>query len=425
MKLEKLTERIAKTSEILVISAVFPPEPVVSARTSADISDGLRAVKYQVTVLASFPSRPEGKLFAGYSRKLYQRENMENGVDVVRCFATLSPDSRIVSRLLENLSFGITSSWQVLLAKRPQVIYANTWPIVATGLLFLVATLRRIPLVISVQDVYPEALIVQGRITPESLLARVMRTIDSLIARRSAHVIVISERFAEIYRDQRGVPPERLSLVPNWINGQMIDVTTAGRKFRQIKGIAETDFLLVYAGNVGVAAGVDTLLAAIRHLPAETSVRLLVAGSGSQLAACQSAAEEIGGGRIVIHSPWAADETSAVLRAADLLVLPTQGEQSLVSVPSKLLSYMLAGRPVLATAVPDSDLADLVAQSQCGWVVEPDRPDILAQKIEEISQLDTNELKRFGERGRTYVLQHFDKKVCLPKVVEILEKAAA
>jgi colanic acid biosynthesis glycosyl transferase WcaI len=407
----------------LIVSAVYSPEPVVSARTSAEVADELCHIGQQVTVLAPFPNRPAGKLFAGYSRKLYQRENMENGVDVVRCFATLSPDSRIVSRLLENLSFGITSSWQVLLAKRPQVIYANTWPIVATGLLFLVAALRRIPLVISVQDVYPEALIAQGHITPESLLARVMRTIDSLIARRSAHVIVISERFAEIYRDQRGVPPERLSLVPNWINGQMIAVTTDGRKFRQIKGIAETDFLLVYAGNVGVAAGVDTLLGAIRHLPAETSVRLLIAGSGSQLATCKSAAEEIGSGRIVIHSPWAVDETSAVLRAADLLVLPTQGEQSLVSVPSKLLSYMLAGRPVLAAAVPDSDLADLVAQSQCGWVVEPDRPDLLVEQIEKIRALNPVERQQKGDMGRAYVLENLTEDVCVPKVIRILESA--
>jgi colanic acid biosynthesis glycosyl transferase WcaI len=209
-------------------------------------------------VITAFPSRPAGKLYAGYKRRLFQSEKGHAGMVIVRCFATFSRQSSLFSRFLENISFGINGGLALIFQPKPSVIYANTWPIVATGLLFLVAALRRIPLATSVQDMYLEALIAQGRIAQESLLARVLRTIDSLTARRSAHVIVISERFAEIYRNQRGVPPERLSLVPNWINGQMIDMTTDGRKFRQIKGIAETDFLLVYAGNVGIAAGVDT-----------------------------------------------------------------------------------------------------------------------------------------------------------------------
>ncbi len=408
---------------VFVVSAIFPPELVVSARTSAETADKLHEIRHRVTVIAPFPSRPDGKLFPGYSRKLYQREKMENGIEIIRCFSTLSPESRIVSRLLENLSFGLTSGWQVLLAKRPHVIYANTWPVVATGILFLISKLRRIPLVISVQDVYPEALMAQQRMGDSSFLVRLMRRIDGIIARHSAHVIVISEHFAEIYRDQRGVDPERLSLVPNWIDGQMIDMTTSGREIRRLNGIAEADFLVVYGGNVGVAAGIETIIEALRLVPKGPSVRLFIAGSGSQLAACKSAAKEIGGQRILIHSPWPADETSEVLRAADLLVLPTQGQQSLVSVPSKLLSYMLAGRPVLATAIPNSDLADLIMRAQCGWVVEPDRPDLLAQKIEEITLLNADERRRFGERGRAYVLQHFSKEVCLSKVVEILERA--
>jgi colanic acid biosynthesis glycosyl transferase WcaI len=408
---------------VLVISCVFPPEPVVSAQTSAQIAEMLANTNHTVTVVTSFPSRPAGKLFPGFSRKLVQRERTESGIEIVRCFSTLSPESRMLSRLLENLSFGLTGGWQALVGKRPQVVYANTWPIVATGLLLLVAKLRRIPVVISVQDVYPEALMTQQRIKDDGFLVRFLRWIDGVIARNSAHIIVISERFAEIYRDRRRVLSSRLSLVPNWIDSNQIDVNASGQQFRLRKGIARNDFLLVYGGNVGVAAGVETVIESIRLLANETCIRLLVAGSGSQLAACQKSAQQIPGQPVLFHSPWAAEETSEVLRAADVLVLPTQREQSLASVPSKLLSYMLAGRPVLATAVPGSDLANLLSRSQCGWVVEPDRPDLLAAQIKEVTQLDPAERQRRGNSGREYVLRNFAKDVCLPKVIRILEQA--
>jgi colanic acid biosynthesis glycosyl transferase WcaI len=408
---------------VLIVSPVFPPEPIVSAQTTIQIAEEMRRIGHTVTIVTAFPNRPAGKLYPGFSRKLVQREQIESGIEIVRCFSTLSPESRMFSRLLENLSFGLTSGWQALVAKRPQVVYANTWPILATGLLFLVAKLRRIPLVISVQDVYPEALMTQQRIKDDSFLTRFLRWIDGVIARHSTHVIVISERFTEIYRDRRRVPPNLLSLVPNWIDSNQIDVNDSGQKFRLRTGIAATDFLLVYGGNVGVAAGVETVIDSMRLLANEPCIRLLVAGSGSQLATCQKSAQQIPGQPVLFHSPWAAEETSEVLRAADVLVLPTQREQSLASVPSKLLSYMLAGRPVLATAVPGSDLANLLSRSQCGWVVEPDRPDLLAAQIKEVTQLDPVERQRRGNSGREYVLQHFAKDVCLPEVIRILEQA--
>ena len=410
---------------VLIVSAIYPPEPVVSAQTSAQIATALRANGHAVRVVTNFPNRPAGKLFPGIRRKFAQHESTPDGIEIVRCFSTLSPESTIRSRMAENLSFGLTSGWQVLTGSKPDVIYANTWPIVATSILYLVAWLRRIPVVLSVQDVYPEVLIVQQRTTENSLLARLMRRIDSVIARRSAHVVVISRRFAEIYRQQRGVASERLSLIPNWIDGNQIDVGVDGSAYRQKLGIGETDFLLVYGGNVGVAAGVEVVIEALRLLGDERALRLAVAGAGSQLAKCQQLAAALPGNLVHFHTPWLSAETTEVLRAADLLVLPTQREQSLASVPSKLLSYMLAGRPVLTTAIPGSDLSELVFSVGCGWVVEPDRPDLLAVQIRQIMQLDRAELQRRGDNGRSYVLEHLTKAVCLPEAIDLIENIAS
>lgn len=424
MSIKRQSDNIGKGRRAVVVSCVYPPEPVVSAQTSAQVAEELQSIGFDVTVVTSFPNRPAGKLYPGVSRRFALREKSISGIEIVRCFSTLSPESRTLSRFLENLSFGFTSGWQVLTMPKPSVIYSNTWPIVATGLISIIANIRHIPLVISVQDVYPEAMFAQQRINHNSLISKLMRWIDGLIARNSAHVIVISKNFAEIYRHQRQVPSTRLSVIPNWIDGGQIDTSSDGSAYREKLGIGGTDFLLVYGGNVGVAAGVEVVIEALRLVGGEDALRLVVAGDGSQLAKCQQLAATLPSNLVHFHTPWLATETTEVLRAANLLVLPTRSEQSLASVPSKLLSYMLAGRPVLATALPESDLADLIERSGCGWVVDPDRPDLLAAKIQAICRLGSDELNRRGQAGRTYVLQHLTKEACLPQVVKIIESSA-
>ena len=117
---------------IVIVSAVFPPEPVVTAQTSFQIADELFHDGHQVTVLSPFPNRPDGRLFKGYRRSLYRRESM--GFSVIRCFSFLSRKSTMGSRLLENLGFALTCSGRLLLLPRPDVLYMNTWGIFCSGL---------------------------------------------------------------------------------------------------------------------------------------------------------------------------------------------------------------------------------------------------------------------------------------------------
>ncbi len=410
---------------VLVVTCVFPPEPVVSAQTSAQIAEELVQRGHRVTVLASFPSRPGGRLYPGFARQLFRREKDTAGFELIRCFAIPSSESRLLSRFLENLSFGLTCAAALLTVRRIDIIYANTWPIVATGLVALVARLRKIPLVISVQDVYPESMVSQGRIKPDALIARGIRWIDTLIVRACKAVIVISDSFSTIYRRDRGVSPNRVHVVPNWIKSDSVQPNNepAG-KFRKSLCVPQDAFVVAFGGNVGVAAGVETVVESFCYLKANKNLYLLIAGDGSNLGACRALAKSLGIERIRFHTPWLTEETSPVLGAADLLVLPTRGSQSLASVPSKLMSYMLAARPVMALAWPKTDLANMVEQSGCGWVIEPEQPVRLASKINDVLAIGTAERMRYGQAGRNFALKHLTREACLPTVIHLLEEAA-
>ena len=408
---------------IVIVSCVFPPEPIVSAQTSAQIAEKMAGVGHDVKVLAPFPSRPTQRAYQQYKRGFLKSEVCPQGYNIVRCFSIFSSVSSLPSRFLENISFGLSVFFIMLFSRRADVVYGNTWPIFAQGLLVLACKLRHMPLVLSVQDIYPESLFVQRRgFEKTSRIYVVLRWLDAQIARNCAGLIVISEQFKETYVSDRRIPENKITIIPNWIDESQVNHNSAGGDTRKKHNIPTSAFLAVYGGNIGVAARVETLIAAYRYL-AENHY-LLIAGGGSQLDACQKLGAEVSAERIKFYSPWPAEQTFRIYQAGDVLVLPTFGRQSLVSLPSKVLGYMLAGKPIIALAYPESELAKLILLSGCGWVVAPDEPEILADKIEQVSKMNAVERATYGISGQNYLRKHMTADVCLPKICAVLENAA-
>lgn len=406
----------------LVIACVFSPEPVVSAQTSEEIAHKLVQRGHKVTVVASFPNRPQGRIFPGYRRTLFSREIAPEGYSILRLFSFFSSRSTLFSRWLENLTFGLSSGLALLFLPRPDLIYANTWPILAQGLICFVARFRKIPIVLSIQDIYPESLQVQGRISKKQLPFRILRWLDRYVARASSALIVISNRFAELYTQDRGVPAGQVHLVPNWADPHRIQLVPPAH-FRQRIEIPPDAFVFGYSGNISSASGLENILQAFAQIKQE-NVFLLIAGDGDRRIRCEELVRQLKLRNVVFHHPWLSEETSEVLAAADVLLLPTCGDQSLVSVPSKILNYMFSARPIFAIALPASETAQVVTNAACGWVISPDETINLGQKFAEIIKLPSAQLVKMGICGRTYALKYFTSEVSLPKVIKVLEQVA-
>lgn len=412
---------------VLIVSAVYPPEPVVSARTSYGLAKMLHDRGHRVLVFAPFPSRPAGKRYPGFPKKVYWRQESAEGVEAVRCASISSSRSTLASRFIENLSFGLTAGWRLLRQRpRPDLIYSNTWPLFATGLLVLASRLCRIPIILHIKDVYPESLLVQKRITKDGWLSRILHRLDRWIANECMAIVVLSNRFARLYAEDREVEPRRIYVVPDWVDDRIWQLQSDNELglIREKHGIPKGAFLLVYAGNIGEAAGVEGLLDAFASLQDLPAVHLLIAGEGSHLEYCQRMVKDQSIGRIYFHNPWAFEETASVLLDADALILPTRGAQSHASMPSKLVDYLYAGHPLIVAANPDTELARVIEQAGCGWVTNPDIPESMAQAIRLMVNVPTVELVRMGKAGREYALNNFSKSICLPRLVEFVESAA-
>jgi glycosyltransferase involved in cell wall biosynthesis len=107
-----------------------------------------------------------------------------------------------------------------------------------------------------------------------------------------------------------------------------------------------------------------------------------------------------------------------------VLLLPTKGKQSLNSIPSKLITYLLSGRPVIAAVLPESDTAITILGSGAGWVIDPDSADLMAKTIAAVSGQSKESLIRMGSAGREFARQNFMRDSNLPRIIDIVEKAA-
>jgi glycosyltransferase involved in cell wall biosynthesis len=410
----------------MIISAVYPPEFTFSATTSQDLACGLAALGDQVAVLAPYPNKPAGKLFAGYRRRLYTRSRAPEGFDLIHCFTTFAPESRMLSRLFENVTFGMASSLKLLFTQKPDVMYVNTWPIFAASMTMVVARLRGIPVVLSVQDLYPESLAQQGRVSRRSFVYRVLHAIDSFVTRTAKKVVVVSDKFLAPHLEDRRLSIDAVDVIYNWGNPDAIQIdSTASANYRASLGVPNDAKIFLYGGNIGPASGAETLLEGFGLLHDVEKAHLVIAGSGSRLEACREIASRLRLNRVHFHSPWHGSETSQVLGAANVLLLPTQGQQSIVSMPSKLITYLFSGRPVLASVLPDSETAIFIQRAGAGWIVSPDSAGELAGVIRRIvAEVSQEQLHDMGERGKSFATANLSRASNLPRLISKLQEVA-
>ena len=416
---------VARRLHVTLVTAVFPPEAVVSSQTSAAIAVELRRRGHRVTVIAPFPSKAGRQ--EGVARRRFGFASTVSPVwgRVIRCPTWFSRGAGLITRLVEYLTFGMTSTLAFFSTERPDVLYVNSWPLFGAGPIVAAARARRVPVVLSIQDVYPESLVAQGRFQEGSFAVRLMQATDGAIARHVFRAVVLDKDFRSTYARTRSLPEDRVEVIANFIAPEVIVPDCVdGVLIRKKHGIPAESLLAVYAGNVGPASGAEDLVRAFAYMPPQSALHLLVAGQGSNLEGCRRLSRELRCKQVAFESPWRVEDTSAVLAAADVLVLPTRGGQAVASMPSKIISYMLAARPMVVQATPGSPLATTVSAAECGVVVPPEDPRAMAMALMSFATLPPEVRRERGKAGRSYALAHFTPAVCLPVLVGLLELAA-
>lgn len=410
--------------KIVIINAVFWPEPVVSAQLGRDLARHLVSLGNQVLVLCPSPSRPA---VADYSELKPRGEALvkdEGGVSVVRFPSFTAPQSKLLARLRESYSFGRhVCNYLKNISEEVDVIYVNSWPLVSQALIARYCSRNKIPMVLHIQDIYPESLTNKLPSIIRFMVGGLLMRLDRWTASEASHVITISDNMRDVYVRGRGIASKKVSKVLNWVDdtpfSRMPNHLDACRHY----AVDETKLTFFYLGNIGPVACVEFLIEAF-HNAAPHNTQLVIAGDGSSKAACVELAKKLGSPDIHFISDPNVDNSPLLLSMADVCLLPMRKGAGMSSIPSKLMAYLFAGCPVLASVDEDCDTAACIVNGECGWVGQPGDEHWLSEQMSEIAKLPLEQLHKMGSKGKQYGLANFSKSQGLKALKKIIETSA-
>jgi glycosyltransferase involved in cell wall biosynthesis len=387
---------------ILVVSQYFWPE---SFRIN-DLVRAWTAAGHKVTVLAALPNYPAGRLFEGYSWRGPYQETWE-GADVRRVPILTRGPKRGLRLIVNYASFvmaGIVLG-PVLARGRYDVIFVYApSPITICIPAIWMRWLRDVPIAFWVQDLWPDNLAAIGAVRSR----RVLRAVEALsrwIYRHCDLVLAQSEAFVAPIR--RVCPDVRdLRVLPNWADGfyRPVDVAPDAPERREFPA----GFTVVFAGNLGSAQALDTVIDAAALLR-DDDVHWVFIGDGNQRASLEARVRQDGLADRVRFLGWRPGEAMPrYLALADVLLVTLRRDDTFAStVPAKVQSSLAMGRPILAAL--DGEGARIVREAGAGLVVAQQDATALAEGVRQLRRMDPGPRLEMGRRGRAYALAHFDR----------------
>jgi colanic acid biosynthesis glycosyl transferase WcaI len=344
--------------------------------------------------------------------RLYRTDTKE-GVPIHRCWHYVPAKANTARRILHELSFGLMSFLRVLALPRADIYIIVSPPLFLGVLAWMVTCLKRSRYIFHVQDLQPDAALGLEMVKSGAFI-RLLYGIEQFSYRHAAAVSGISESMLAAFH-RKGVPAEKRWYFPNWVSRRaaLMDPAAYGYKrehhsFREFHGIPPDAFLAVYAGNLGRKQGLRVLLAAGRLLkscsPGErfSSIWIVIAGDGVMRQELEHELARDPAPNFLLLPLLPEPAYRAMLTEATLGIVTQARGSGQVVFPSKLLTLLAAGLPVLAVAEEDSDLARSVLQGNFGVNVPSGQPEQVAQVLVNLT-CQKEVLQRMAENGHRWV----------------------
>jgi colanic acid biosynthesis glycosyl transferase WcaI len=411
----------------VIVTAWFPPEPAPYGQMMYELAQHLAACGLSVDVITSVPNHPQGIPYAGWRNRLLQEESPMPGLRVLRIGVLPRRSTRhdrprgILNRSLAFLWFTATSFLVALVKTRPHAIFAVLQPLTVAVPMVALAALKRAALVFNVQDLHPDALVALGLIRQPWLVA-ILRRLERLAYRRSDAIAVISEGF-RLHCVARGANPDRVRVIPNWIDLDEVRPRALPSRLRAQLGLQPGDFVALYAGTIGLVSGADVVLEAAVLLR-DSDVNVVFVGDGQLVPRLQSEARSrsLENVRFLPFQPR--ELLSEVQSLGDVSLVTMLPGHGTTSVPSKILGYLAAARPIVAAVDDGCETARFLRTAAAGVIVPPNDPRALANAILSLRD-DPERARRMGAAGRRYLEDCCAKDGILAQHEELLRDAAA
>lgn len=400
---------------LLVISQYFWPENFI-------INDIVRLLAergHRVTVATGKPNYPDGVIFTGYRMGGIQQERFLDEVEVLRIPLYPRGNGRAWKLAVNYFSFVLSGlfflPWMLRGRAFDAILVFAPSPVMQTIPAILLKRLKKIRLALWIQDLWPESLSATGHVKNRYLLGAVGSLVKMIY--RGCDVLLVQSR-AFIDPVARRADREKIVYYPN-----SLDISRPARSAaipETLATLLENDFCVVFAGNLGVAQALDTLVKAAIELRDDPRIRLVVVGSGSRLTWLQTQQREYGLDNLMLPGRLPSDAMPEVFqRASALLVSLTSAEIFSYTVPSKLQAYLAAGKPIIASLNGES--ARIICEARAGLVSPAEQAAPLVDNIRLLQSLSEADRLAMGESGREYFMENFEMNARVDHLIALLD----
>ena len=396
--------------KILVVCQHYWPEPYPLTNTCEELARR----GHTVHVLTDVPNYPLGVTYEGYE-KGKNRIQERNGVKIFRSF-TVPRKKGPVFRVMNYYSYSLSSEQYLKnLDNDYDVVFANqSSPIMMVRAAMKYRKLHGTKVLLYCMDLWPASLSAGG-ISSGAVYEHYLK-VSQHYYKQADRILVTSEMFKQYFNDVIGIPAEKIGWLPQFADDSFEENTeTADR---------DGKFHLMFAGNIGSAQSVDTILKAAEIIEKEykcDDVQFDIVGDGSELEHLKQLKQEMGIHNVEFLGRKPKDEMPKYYAMADAMMVTLVNDEFIsLTLPAKVQSYMAAGKPIFAAAT--GEIPKVIENSGCGICVPPEDYRALAKAIMENRGVDY--LKQAGRKGREYYDANFNKKIVVDRLEEELSRLA-
>jgi colanic acid biosynthesis glycosyl transferase WcaI len=401
--------------KVLIITPIYLPEQAPISHLLADTVEGLVGRGHSVEIVTGIASwLLEGE--AETSSVEFCVEKTVNG-NIYRLPFVKRASNRLVDKLLGYFRLRILANRYKNRFSKPDVIYAPV-PSNETGMTArALANYFNCPYVINVQDIHPDAVFNLG-IVRNRILKVLLKNQEMRMYRDAYHITVIGESFKENLTEKGVLAP--ISVIPNWIkpNDYRVSINTGLSKEW---GINDNKFVVLYSGTFGRIHGTSVILDAAERLLNDNNILFLLVGHGVDFDLIQEQAVKRKLQNVLMKEYVPRARLAELQSLSSISLVTLRAQLGYSSIPSKVLGYMAASRPVIAMTEKDSDVGKLVETAQCGLVLPPEDVSSLVFSIRQCLE-KRQELVTWGANGCDYLRNHLDKEVLIDQIGNIFTK---
>ncbi len=398
---------------IVILTQYYPPEPIPKPH---ELARGLAERGHEVLVITGFPNYPAGKLYAGTHLQLWKWDNRD-GIRVLRL--PLYPDhSRSAFRRVLNYgSFALSAALLGSVLSGPvDAIFAEHPPLTTGLAAWILGRVRRARFLFAVNDLWPESIEATGMVRNQGFL-RFIGRLERFVYKRAAAIAVISNGIKQNLVG-KGVPLEKIHVIPHWADESVYRPVPPDPELARQLGMAGR-FNVVFAGQLGLAQGLDVVLEAAGEVVDLTDVQFVLVGDGTDAERLRRVAGERRLNNVRFLGRQPAAQMPHIFAISDVLLVHLRDDPLFrITIPSKTITYMACGRPVLMAV--EGDAADVIRTAGAGVTCRGGDAKDLAETVRQLRAMDRAELEKMGRAGREAFLASFSQGVLLDRYEAIL-----